>query len=65
MAMPQNLHKIMDLECDISIKSCHVICRVYRIDPINTVPCIALFQHDKVTSDRVSVYSIEYIWMPH
>ena len=48
-AMPQNLHKIMASWCDISITSCNVLCRIYLIDPIDTVTCIALFEQVGLT----------------
>ena len=51
-AMPQNLHKIMNSWCDILITSYHVLCCIYRIDPIDNVPCIALFQHPPIIRVR-------------
>ena len=51
-AMPKNLHKIIHSSCDHSITSCHFLCPIYRIDPIDTVPCIALFQHPPIIQVR-------------
>ena len=71
--MPQNLHKIMDSWCDISITSCHVLCRIYRIDPIDTVPCIAIFQQGQArgrtracshSCDRCGPSLRNYTWLP-